>query len=844
MKSYYLTYGLNDGYIHDWLALGPEISAVTAQPEPGETELAFRTRLLAQADHVTNDFPKPPMEIDKVVRGTQDLYWETEHCQADHLIERGLASKTFTHQKQWIFTRFACTGQKKATIQITTTCPTSVWLNGRHVKYCEHVTALDDQVAQTYSVAVNLKPGNNDLLVRMEQIVVDEAVAAVAVRLADVPLAEVKVRVPTITEQPERRQDWERSFEYAYADRAVYGRDDPVQIICRDDMPSWYQGAARLQTPDGAIYAEMYVKYRSNEKLEGLLGMQLTAGRMQVSMMPEPETYYNRKFRARRVFPFYVSMGRYETEPVGTYDERLILSMKEADRSADGLYSQLAKMALGWWNIIEEKAIRDAIGRVKRYEADSLSDLLGLVAMSMRMGHYKEFPKDLLPEIDECIVSYNYALDKLTPIDMTADYNQIILYAAQVLAGQANSKETFAASGLTGRQERTRGEKLATDWLHTHAQRGFALWNTRIDLTVSALALLADLAKTDALAEMAVVMLDKLLFGLAVNSFQGTYAAPRADAQASWVRSGRLAPESPLNYLLWGVGTYNQFVKGLVSLGLAGKSYELPEMLRTIALDRWPGMLSKERQEMAQGDEANTVVYKTPDYMLSSVQDYRAGQRGKREHIWQATLSPDAVVFANHPTSFSDSDSRQAGWWCGNGSLPRVAQWKDALVALYNLPDDDWLGFTHAFFPGYAFDEHVLEGGWAFGRKGSGYIALHAPGMALVDMGFDAMRELRVKGPKTAWLCQMGQAEVDGSFADFRAAVLAKSLTIDGLHVEWETVRGERLSFGWNEPLRVNGKEEAITGFKHVENPYAVAEFPAQTMDIGYGQDIMRLHLA
>lgn len=844
MKKYYLTYGLHEGYIHDWLALGPEIGAVAAQPEAGESELAFRTRLLQEADHVTSDFPSPPMEIDKVVRGAQDLYWETEHCQGDHLVERALTSRTFTHQKQWLFTRFACTGARKATIHVTTTCPTSVWLNGRHVKYCDHITALSDQTAQSYAVTVSLKPGNNDLLLRMEQIVAGDAVAAVAVRLADVPLANVAVRVPTITEQPERRQDWERSFEYAYVDQAVYGRDDTIRIICRDDMPSWYQGAARLQTPDGAIYAEMYVKYKSQEKLEGLLGMQLTAGRMQVSMMPEPETYYNRKFRARRNFPFYVSMGRYESEPVGTYEDRLIVSMKEADRSPDGLYSQIAKMALGWWNIVEPKVISDGIARVNAYEAESLSDLLALIAMRLRMGHYKEFPADVLPAIDECILGYNYALDKLTPIDMTLESNQIMLYAAQVLAGQSNSKAVFTASGLTGRQERTRGEKLAMDWLHRHAQRGFAQWNTRIDLTVSALALLTDLARTDALAELATVLLDKMLFGLAVNSFKGVYAAPRADARASWLRSGRLAPESPLNYLLWGVGTHNQYVKGMVSLGLAGKNYELPELLRTIAFDPWPGMLSKERQEIAPGDEVNTVVYKTPDYMLSSAQDYHAGQRGTREHIWQATLSPDALVFANHPTSYSDSDSRQAGWWSGNGVLPRVAQWKDALIALYNLPDDDWLGFTHAFFPGYAFDEHVLDGGWAFARKGAGYVALHAPGMRLIQMGYDAMRELRADGTKTVWLCQMGQAETDGSFEDFRKAVLGKALTIDGLHVEWETLRGERLSFGWSEPLRVNGKEEAITGFKHVDNPYAAAEFPAETMDIGYGQDIMRLHLA
>jgi len=40
----------------------------------------------------------------------------------------------------------------------------------------------------------------------------------------------------------------------------------------------------------------------------------------------------------------------------------------------------------------------------------------------------------------------------------------------------------------------------------------------------------------------------------------------------------------------------------------------------------------------------------------------------------------------------------------------------------------------------------------------------------------------------------------------------------------------------------VSGVEQPITGFKHVENPYALAEMPAENMDIGIGQDMMRLH--
>ena len=423
--------------------------------------------------------------------------------------------------------------------------------------------------------------------------------------------------------------------------------------------------------------------------------------------------------------------------------------------------------------------------------------------------------------------------------------DQITRYAAQIIAGQLYGGETLTASGLTGAQVRSQGEELAAGWLRRHAQTGFALWNSHHERIVSALALLADAAEDEGLRDLAAVLLDKLLFGLAVNSFRGAYAAPRAAARASWLRSGSLAPEAPLNYLLWGVGGLNTHVRGAVSLGLAGRNYQTPELLRAIARDRWPDMLSRERQQIAEGEFVDTVAFKTPDAMLASAQDYRAGQAGRREHIWQATLGGDAVVFTNHPTSFSDADARQAGWWCGNGRLPRIAQHRDALIALYDLPEDDVLGFTHAFFPAYAFDEHMIEGGWAFGRVGEGYLALHATnGMTLAATGDDAGRELRSAGLRNAWLCQIGRAAVDGSFDDFRRAILAGRVTADGLAVEWDTIRGERLAFGWTGPLLVDGKEEPITGFRHVENPYAMAEFPAERMEIGYGEDMLRLHFA
>lgn len=851
MAQQHLVYRLKDRYIHDWLALGPAITPVAAQPPADEGADARRGHLLQADETAACDFARPPQELEKVEQFGEPLYWDVVHCRPDHLIAVDVCAASCSHVRAWAFTRLASPAAQPVTLHCAVCCPASLWLNGKWLGHCAHLAAPDDQTLRAYSFAGELKRGPNDLLVRLEQIAAGDVVLALAVRVDTPAAAGLKVNVPTITKTPTQRQEWERALEHAHLDRAVYQRAQTITVVCDDAMPGVRHGSIRLQQPDGLTYGRMDVTFKAGARLEGLIGAQMAAGPMQAVLTPAVEDYYTQGFRARRVLPFTVNTGFTTEEPAGDYDDRLVAVIQDATRNSDPLTAGLARMALGWWQTLDLRSIRSALARVKERAWGCLDDLLGLAAMRLRMGQHPQFPADLREELDACLLAFDYVnpesgrSEEIAAPDGLTESDQITLYAAQIVAGQLYGSVTLPASNATGASVRALGEQLAGAWLRRHAQVGFTLWNSRHEPTISALALLADVVENEDLRDLAAAVLDKLIFGLAVNSFRGAYAAPRAEARAGWLRSGSLAPEAPLNYLLWGVGGLNTHLRGAVSLGLAGRNYRAPELFRAIALDRWPAMLSRERQQIGPDEYVNTVVFKTPDAMLASAQDYRAGQRGRRQHVWQATFGCDAIVFANHPTSFSDADARQAGWWCGNGSLPRVAQRNDALIALYNLPADDLLGFTHAFFPAYAFDEYILEGGWAFARKGEGYLALQATqGLTLATNGDDAFRELRSAGLQNAWLCQIGRAAVDGSFADFRRAVQASGVAADGLDIAWRTIRGERLTFGWRGPLRVDGRPEPISGFKHVENPYALAEFPAEQMEIGYGEDMLRLHFA
>jgi hypothetical protein len=239
------------------------------------------------------------------------------------------------------------------------------------------------------------------------------------------------------------------------------------------------------------------------------------------------------------------------------------------------------------------------------------------------------------------------------------------------------------------------------------------------------------------------------------------------------------------------------------------------------------------------------VSYRTPEYVLSSLADRAAGEAGHSEQVWRATLSPEAIVFVNQPGSSSESDSRLPGYWAGNARLPRVGQWRDALIAMHRVDETDILPWTRAYFPCATFDEYVLRDGWAFARVGDGYLALTcSTGITLTSEGRYALRELRAAGPAPTWLVQMGRAALDGDFQNFQANVLAATYVHTPESVRWTTIRGDDLHLAWSGPFSVNGVPDASGAMAqpmHIDSAYARAELPCTSMDIRLDDDLLRL---
>jgi hypothetical protein len=88
--------------------------------------------------------------------------------------------------------------------------------------------------------------------------------------------------------------------------------------------------------------------------------------------------------------------------------------------------------------------------------------------------------------------------------------------------------------------------------------------------------------------------------------------------------------------LFYGVGNHAQvfFYGGLQHLGDL-RWIDCASATGRPGVAAQPEELWSQERHRSRAGEANLVTYRTPDFMLSSAQDYRPGEAGATEHLWQ-----------------------------------------------------------------------------------------------------------------------------------------------------------------------------------------------------------------
>lgn len=300
----------------------------------------------------------------------------------------------------------------------------------------------------------------------------------------------------------------------------------------------------------------------------------------------------------------------------------------------------------------------------------------------------------------------------------------------------------------------------------------------------------------------------------------------------------------------WGMGMYSHH-RVIDLTARMWRKYQLEENRFFMGLPRLAEAVTKKTElgpiiarleiasEAAFLDDAHTYTYRTPDYQLSSALDFRPGKIGGQQMTWSAVLGPDAFIFTTYPgrTLYGSP-----GKWTGNGSNPRIGQYRNVLVAIYNAPlrvtiGETWrYGYSHAWVPGGAFDEVAQKGNWVFARKGDGYAALYSFRRPYFNQFGDyAGSELMAWGRSNVWICELGRAADDGSFEEFMARVLSAEVRVSGLRVSYASPSRGLIEFGWEGPFLAGGREVPLRRDFRYDNPYVRAPRFSRRLDIECG---------
>lgn len=858
MKKGYLYYPLVSGYIHNWLVAGPQATALQKQenldrlqiaqyyysPKPGITGTEHPRKKQAKCKPVENGtyLCQSIAGIDSSKTSGKWRYISTNH---DHLIDLSTYYPLPHYLRAWVYTQIESPSKQKVTFAITANGPADVWINEQHVHRQEH---FYHQFPKQVNFQADLETGINRLMVRLETITMDETPFGMALQLFDFETEKNKKAICIPTDSPDllRRQQLEDLFDACHIRQDIYTHKEEIIVYLPENQAAAAaQFNIRLQKPNGPIYAEANrnKEYMGNQQSMGFPS-QNPEGSYQLLFLPPPIEYYEKNLRVTHTRKFDAVNNIFSTQPYGTYKERCKECLQDAARRKNNIFGEIAKMALERWKDVNEETILTAIDSVNQQHDNSDSTLCGLLSILYHYTDQAQFPPTLQQPLKDCVLNFNYRQEKASINEPDDDESENILFhACKILAGQHYPEQTFPNIAQSGKQLCETGEQLALKWLQKRACYGFPKWDshTYFEKYTLALSTLTSLAENQQIWELAALVMDKLFFTIAVNSFKGIFGSTRGQSYITDIKTGYREATSGITRLLWGMGIFNEHILGSVSI--ACSSYELPPILASIAADNPESLWCKEQHLTNGGNEAiNKVTYKTPDGMLCSAQDWHAGKAGYQEHIWQATLSPKVTIFTSHPTCASENGAYRPNYWAGNAILPRVAQWKDILIALYDFAEDDWMGFTHAYFPVHGMDEHEIQEHWAFGKVGNGYIALAAAnGLNFQTHGDNAYRELHSPGTPNTWLCQMGRAALDGSFREFIEKVLALPVKFKKKEIELTSLRGDQLRFSWQGTLQLNG-ESLLNNFKHYDNPYCACEMDAAIMEIHYTESMLRLH--
>jgi len=776
--------------------------------------------------------------------------WSRVHTGADGLLDWSRFCHTPEYRHALAATVLEVDQAEWRTLELACTGPFALWVGAELVAARDEVSYMDPL---RHSVPVRLRSGATRLLLATWQVAFRECRHVAAVRV-DGPPARVVLPSPGADEYAssiaEQVLDRVAVRSWALPDGIVH-LSGPSGATLTVAVPGWPAHRARLV---GGRAAVALAELRRAGAGEITTASMLETGETELTVgVDDP------RCPVRRTLRVALLPARRRAEPAGhdpsVWREELL---RHVLSGAPGVASALASQELDGAGGPRAADLQHALGMIESRADCADFEAVGLLHLLHRIPA-EHWPAGERERVVTALLGFKYWIDQpgLDAMCYFTENHQFVWHTAELLVGEAFPEQVFGNTGWTGERHAQHGRELATEWMRRKLTGGFSEFDSNAYLAIDSLALvsLVELAANPEVRLMAEALLDKVLFTLAANSWRGVHGAAHGRSYVPTLRSSRFEETAPIMWLLWGTGALNAAVLPATVLAVA-RRYRLPPLVRAVATEppeHWYG------RQVYRGDYRFTHdllarpygsdlhIWRTPDAMLSSVQDYRSGLPGLQEHVWGATLSSEVQVFATLPAADSTSPSARPNAWAGQRVLPRVRQDRDALLVVYPAGAGRGAGANrvagadrvagagpgfgvshadggHLWFPAPLMDEVARRGAWLAGRVGDGYVAVATSGgFAPVTSGDEANQAWLPRGAGCGYAVLVGRRVEHGPFAEFVAG-LAEPEFDDGAtpgepSVALRALDGRRLELAWTGPFLVDGLPGGLDADGRPEDP-------------------------
>ena len=759
------------GYITNWLTSGPKLT----KPEVDffdQNQLAFEKRLRGVIkDH---DMTAPPEDIALGKPGLNGCPWKYYYAGSNWFIDIAIFYRLLTKVELYGYTEIYSETERVVPAHIGTFTASDLWVNG------ELVNSIDAPVYKPIhneDFDIRLKEGKNEVFVRIQDLGVRDTRTIFGLKLKG-DLTGITIGLPGDENAIDGLIDADAFLNsVTYKDGQLIADTVPackVEVTLEHGERILWEGSKTFDIPADTKLIDLYATVEGEELHRDI---ELIWNVHPVYCEDDGKTIEEHRRAAIEALA---------EEPYGKMNGGFPF----------GVYNVIARYATGK-NTDEDFDILLKDLDVIQSRIDCADFILNGM---LRLFHRFEITDERVQaRMKEVCQDFRYWMDEKGSDGMCfwSENHALLFYGCQMLAGKLYPDMLFTRSGRTGREQYETGARLCREWVASVLDTGFEefLAGGYTCATTAALLNVIDFGPEDLKAD-AVKALDKLLRNVCKHTFKGCEFGPQGRVyrvvlypymQEVQALIHYINPKAPFAITRWEAGLsctdyqipddfldwmnnpvdeYYPCGNGEIKL-LKKKDYILTSLASPkIGTKGWSNEALIKEDPYKTGFFTNMYT-KSLNEKFHGTTLFEPGVYGYQQHFWYAALDPETLVFANHPGGTHDHCSVRPGYWNGNGLMPAQKQIDNVLGSVYNLRDEHPVNFTHVYWPAQSFDEEVREGGWLFGRKGDGYVAVwcNTPYTPHNDVLID--RELRNYGKEIAYVVVCGAQDEDGSFEGF-----------------------------------------------------------------------------